>query len=104
MVNKLDSICCQKVLPLVYDESLSYYELLCKLIDKQNEIIDYIDGTISETSYQLISAYLINLFASMIYTEDTKNINFKFDEIIKDGYHSYNESTQTITVSNKLGE
>ena len=30
---------CQKVLPLVYDDSLSYYELLCKVTNKLNEII-----------------------------------------------------------------
>lgn len=30
---------CQKVLPLVYDESLSYYEVLCKVREKLNEII-----------------------------------------------------------------
>lgn len=31
---------CQKVLPLVYDESLSYYEVLCKVKDKLNELIN----------------------------------------------------------------
>ena len=31
---------CQKVLPTVYDESLSYYELLCKLTGKINEVIE----------------------------------------------------------------
>lgn len=31
---------CQKVLPLVYDESLSYYEVLCKVKHKLNELID----------------------------------------------------------------
>lgn len=31
---------CQKVLPLVYDDSLSYYEVLCKLKAKLNEVID----------------------------------------------------------------
>ncbi len=31
---------CQKVLPAVYDDSLSYYELLCKVIDYLNEVID----------------------------------------------------------------
>lgn len=31
---------CQKVLPLVYDDSLSYYEVLCKLRAKINEVID----------------------------------------------------------------
>ena len=29
---------CQKVLPLVYDDSLSYYELLCKVVGKLNEL------------------------------------------------------------------
>ena len=31
---------CQKVLPLVYDNSLSYYEVLCKCVKYINELID----------------------------------------------------------------
>lgn len=31
---------CQKVLPLVYDDSLSYYEVLCKLTKYINELIE----------------------------------------------------------------
>lgn len=31
---------CQKVLPLVYDNSLSYYEVLCKLADGFNKLLD----------------------------------------------------------------
>ena len=31
---------CQKVLPLVYDDSLSYYELLCKIVDYINNLIN----------------------------------------------------------------
>lgn len=31
---------CQKVLPLVYDDSLSYYELLCKVVAKLNELAE----------------------------------------------------------------
>lgn len=30
---------CQKVLPLVYDDSLSYYETLCKIYDILNSIV-----------------------------------------------------------------
>lgn len=30
---------CQKVLPLVYDDSLSYYEILCKVVDYINKLI-----------------------------------------------------------------
>lgn len=46
---------CQKVLPLVYDESLSYMEMVCKMSSKLNEIIennnnlpDYIKELIKE--------------------------------------------------------
>lgn len=35
---------CQKVLPLVYDDSLSYYESICKLVKKMNEIIDELNN------------------------------------------------------------
>lgn len=42
---------CQKVLPLVYDESLSYYEVLCKLVEYINTIIqnqDYFNEQLKE--------------------------------------------------------
>lgn len=31
---------CQKVLPLVYDDSLSYYEILCKIVKYINNMIE----------------------------------------------------------------
>lgn len=31
---------CQKVLPLVYDNSLSYYEVLCKVVEFLNRVIE----------------------------------------------------------------
>lgn len=31
---------CYKVLPLVYDDSLSYYEVLCKVVNYINELIE----------------------------------------------------------------
>lgn len=34
---------CQKVLPLVYDNSLSYYEAICKMTNKVNELIQYME-------------------------------------------------------------
>lgn len=35
---------CFKVLPLVYDDSLSYYEVLCKVCEKLNEMIDSLEA------------------------------------------------------------
>ena len=34
---------CQKILPAVYDDSLSYYEAICKMADVVKRIIDEID-------------------------------------------------------------
>ena len=41
-VAKIEAIrfMCHKILPLVYDESLSYYEVLCKVANKLNETIE----------------------------------------------------------------
>lgn len=39
---------CQKVLPLVYDDSLSYYEVLAKLTAKVNEVIAAFNNEISQ--------------------------------------------------------
>ena len=39
---------CFKVMPLVYDESLSYYEVLCKLTDKLNDVINQLSRDYSE--------------------------------------------------------
>lgn len=36
-----------KVLPLVYDEALSYYEQVCKLYDAYNDFVDKVEESIS---------------------------------------------------------
>ena len=38
---------CHKILPLVYDDSLSYYEVLCKTRAKINEVIDSTNGLLA---------------------------------------------------------
>lgn len=35
---------CQKILPLVYDDSLSYYEVLCKVRDVLNTVIGNVNN------------------------------------------------------------
>lgn len=41
-------IWCQKILPLVYDESLSYYEVLCKVVDYLNRVIEAENDVIAD--------------------------------------------------------
>ena len=48
---------CQKVLPLVYDDSLSYYELLCKVVDYLNKTMEDVD-TLHDDANNLHAAYV----------------------------------------------
>lgn len=71
---------CQKVLPLVYDDSLSYYELLCK-------VIDYLNKTITDVSYLhdefvKLKDFVDNYFKNL---DVQQEINKKLDEMAKDG-------------------
>ena len=54
---------CQKVLPLVYDDSLSYYELLCKVVDYLNHMI--VDVNQLGESFQQLQAYVNNYFSGL---------------------------------------
>lgn len=47
-----DDCYCQNVLPLVYDNSLSYYEVLCKLTNKINELVDTVNELESKLNEQ----------------------------------------------------
>lgn len=47
---------CQKVIPLVYDDSLSYYELLCKVVKYINDMIDN-----QNIMNQLLTQYGVNI-------------------------------------------
>ena len=49
---------CQSVLPLVYDDSLSYYEVLCKVVNYINNLIDT-DKEIFEDLDELKSEMLV---------------------------------------------
>ena len=79
---------CQKVLPLVYDDSLSYYELLCKVVDYLNktmEDVDTLEGDVTglHEAYVKLQNYVNNYFSTLdVQTE----INNKLDTMAKNGY------------------
>ena len=78
---------CQKVLPLVYDDSLSYYELLCKVVKYLNEVIGNLNSTNENFEelvkmYDELKSYVDNYFANL----DVQNeINVKLDKMAEDG-------------------
>lgn len=71
---------CQKVLPAVYDDSLSYYELLCKLVAKLNEVIKSTNG-VTDAFNELVE-YVNHYLDSQNFQE---LVNNKLDEMARDG-------------------
>lgn len=59
-----------KILPLIYDDSLSYYEVLAKVTAKINELIQYIDTTYTQEVKALIS----KAFVDVLYDASTETI------------------------------
>lgn len=69
--------CGAKILPLSYDDSLSYYEQLCKLTNKMNEIVEFINGNLSEVIQNYIDKKFNDLMINAIYDEATETIILK---------------------------
>ena len=79
---------CQKVLPLVYDDELSYYELLCKVVDYLNRTMENVNK-LSENfdelqkAFNTLKTYVENYFANLDVQEE---INKKLDEMSSNGF------------------
>lgn len=78
---------CQRVLPLVYDDSLSYYELLCKAVDYLNktmEDVGTLHGDITKLleAYNKLQDYVNNYFSTLDVQEE---INNKLDDMANNG-------------------
>lgn len=78
---------CQKVLPLVYDDSLSYYELLCKVVAYLNTVITNTNGMTEDvsnlhTAFEQLQSYVNTYFDSL---DIQKEVDAKLDEMAADG-------------------
>ena len=78
---------CQKVLPAIYDDSLSYYELLCKVVGVINEAIGDIDTCEKNigkllNSYESLQEYVNNYFENLNVQEEVNN---KLNEMAESG-------------------
>lgn len=78
---------CQKVLPLVYDDSLSYYELLCKVVDYLNKTMEDVNTAVGDvtnlhSAYTQLQAFVNNYFENLDVQEE---INNKLDELVESG-------------------
>lgn len=62
---------CDKVLPTVYSNSLSYYEELCKFVEKLNEVIDFAN-TLTDEVLEEAKAYTDSAIAQTFEEVDRK--------------------------------
>lgn len=93
-IKPLHLICCNNVIPLVYDNSLSLYENICKFQYKLNEIIEsqnnlqenfdnllnWIRDNINSIVINELNLMLENgdLTVELNYNADTTSLNFVF--------------------------
>lgn len=78
---------CQKVLPLVYDDSLSYYELLCKVVNYLNKTMEDVSNMDTDmsnvyTAYSELESYVNEYFNNLDVQEE---INNKLDSMASSG-------------------
>ena len=78
---------CQKVLPAVYDDSLSYYELLCKVVKYLNTTMQNVNVLHDDVvnlykAYTCLQDYVNNYFDNLDVQEE---INNKLDKMVEDG-------------------
>lgn len=78
---------CQKVLPLAYDDALSYYEVLCKLSEYLNEMLSNVEGLKDDVdnlrkAFEALQEWVNNYFANLDIKGDIKETII---EMVNDG-------------------
>lgn len=79
MIDTIKKCCSIMVLPTVYDESLSYYEQINKLIYKMNEIINFVNGELSVEIRNYIDEMFNDMMINAIYDEQNETITLKME-------------------------
>lgn len=77
---------CQKVLPLVFDDSISYYEVLCKLSNSINEMInniEYLEQQIGESGLDELFQMMEDLQQQLQDIQDGKYFHMYVDQLGK---------------------
>lgn len=66
----------QSILPLVFDDSMSYYEAVARLVNTVNQLITLINGGVDENLKEYIDERFDNLMINAIYDAKTETIIF----------------------------
>lgn len=76
-MNKVNNSCMcytTKVIPLAFDESMSYYEQICKLTSKMNELISFANNELTQQLKQYIENEFNNMMLDTMYDAETETL------------------------------
>lgn len=98
-IEPIRRIFCQKVLPLVYDDSLSYYETLGRLTNKLNELIESINNDLENIIVTKVEEELQRYMLDAMYESSTETIVITLETIQSIGdNHTYDYQTSTMSI------
>lgn len=86
------------ILPEVYGDSLSYYEVLKQLIKNLEDLTKIVNDKFDENSKVIVNNYLMELFSDILYDEKTENINFYFNLLSNGNIHEYNANNEKMSI------
>ena len=89
---------CQTALPAVYDDSLSYYELLAKIVDycnKNNDNINYLYAAIQNDVYNPLNA--INFVSPTMFMNDDSDPN-RWDDAMAEAVEECVNNSKTLFI------
>lgn len=96
---------CQKVIPTVFDDSLSYYEVLCKiseiinvLIENNNNIPEYIQEQIKIYITSGEFEEMLKKIMAVYVAEESKIVFGGYSAPIETCGHIYTPENKTITI------
>lgn len=81
------------ILPIVYDDTLSYYEQLCKFSNKLNEVIENINNFSADVSAEIDAK--ITVLKDYVDTENQKQ-NLSVEEKIKEVYNYIEKQLEAV--------
>lgn len=73
-INKPCMCYTSKVIPLAFDESMSYYEQICRLTEKMNELISFANNELTERLKEYIDENFSNMMIDTMYDAETETL------------------------------
>lgn len=86
---------CQKVLPLVYDDSLSYYEVLGKMVVYLNEVIDDVNADIENVNTLKDAFLALKAYVDSVIEYDIHDL----EEAVRTAVQSANLASESATLA-----